>query len=104
MTVPLSPTRCSPALQERRAIAVAIGAPSAFALSCGATGRGHRCWVVIFPRSVMSNEVPVPDDSVSPEEAAAFARLRKSEAKEIDNAILSCATPHWQKVARVVTL
>ncbi len=38
------------------------------------------------------------------EEAAAFARLPKGEVKDIDDAILSCATSHWQKVARMVSL
>jgi len=50
----------------------------------------------------MSREVPIPDDPMSPEEAAAFARLSKEEVKEIDNAILSCAASRWLKVARVV--
>ncbi len=51
----------------------------------------------------MSTEIPIPDDPMSPEEAAAFARLRKEEVKEIDDSILSCATSRWQKVARVVS-
>jgi hypothetical protein len=42
------------------------------------------CW---FPRPVMSREFPLPNDPVSPEEAAAFARLR---------------TTRWRKVAMMV--
>jgi hypothetical protein len=52
----------------------------------------------------MSPEVPIPNDPISPEEAAAFARLGQDEVKDIDEAVLSCATPHWQKVARMVSL
>ena len=52
----------------------------------------------------MHRELPVPNDPMSPEEAAAFALLRKEEVKDIDDAILSCATAHWQKVARMVSL
>jgi len=52
----------------------------------------------------MSREIPIPNDPITPEEASAFARLRKDEVKDIDDAILSCATPHWQKVARMVSL
>jgi hypothetical protein len=52
----------------------------------------------------MSREVPVPNEPIGPEEAAAFGRLREDEVAGIDDAILSCATPHWQKVARVVML
>ena len=52
----------------------------------------------------MSREVPIPNDPISPEEAAAFARLREAEVKDIDEAILSCAASHWQKVARMVSL
>ena len=52
----------------------------------------------------MSREVPVPNEPIGPEEAAAFARLHKDEVTDIDDAILSCATPHWQKVARMVML
>ena len=52
----------------------------------------------------MSREVPVPNEPVGQEEAAAFARLSKDEVTGIDDAILSCAAPHWQKVARIVML
>ena len=52
----------------------------------------------------MNREIPVPDDPVSPEEAAAFARLRTGQVKDIDDAILSCADPHWQKLAMMVSL
>jgi hypothetical protein len=52
----------------------------------------------------MSREIPVPNDPVSPEERQAFARLRTGEVKDIDDAILSCATPYWQKVAMMVSL
>jgi len=52
----------------------------------------------------MSREVPIPNDPISPGEEAAFFRLRNDEVKEIDDAILACATPHWQKVARMVSL
>jgi hypothetical protein len=52
----------------------------------------------------MSREIPIPNSPLSPEEASAFAQLSKKEIAEIDDAILSCATPHWQKVARMVSL
>ena len=52
----------------------------------------------------MASEVPIPNPPLSPEEASAFAQLGKEEAGRIDDAILSCATPHWQKVARMVIL
>jgi len=50
----------------------------------------------------MSREVPIPNPPVSPEEVAAFARLSAEEVAGIDDAILCCATPHWQKVAMMV--
>ena len=52
----------------------------------------------------MIPEIPIPNDPVSPEEAAAFARLHASEVEAIDEAILSCATLHWRKVAMMVSL
>ena len=52
----------------------------------------------------MSREVPIPNDPISPEEAAAFARLREEEVRDIDDAILSCAARRWQKVAMMISL
>ena len=69
-----------------------------------ASGAESLLRTVSFCHSYMSREVPIPNDPISSEEAAAFARLREAEVKDIDDAILSCATSHWQKVARMVSL
>lgn len=59
---------------------------------------------VSLSKHTMSREVPIPNPPLSPEEAAAFARLSQEEVAGIDDAILSRATPHWQKVAKMVCL
>jgi len=50
----------------------------------------------------MHKEVPIPTPPLSAEELAAFERLTPEEVAAIDDAILSCALPHWRKVAMVV--
>ena len=52
----------------------------------------------------MTREVPIPNPPLSAEEASAVSRLSSEQLIAIDNAILSCSAPHWQKVARMVTL
>jgi hypothetical protein len=50
----------------------------------------------------MSREVPIPNPPLSSEEAAAFAKVSQEDVAGIDDVILASATPHWQKVARMV--
>ena len=50
----------------------------------------------------MADEVPEPNPPLSAEERSAAARLTSSDITFIHSAILSCALPRWQKVARVV--
>jgi len=57
-----------------------------------------------IPRRNSSGEIPIPNSRLSPEEASAFAQLTNNQIASIDDAILSCASPHWQKVARMVSL
>jgi hypothetical protein len=57
-----------------------------------------------IPRRISRGEIPIPNSRLSPDEASAFARLTTNQIASIDDAILSCAAPHWQKVARVVIL
>src|SRR5258708_2748241 len=57
-----------------------------------------------IPRRTSSGEIPIPNSRLSPEQASAFAQLSKKQIANIDDAILSCAAPHWQKVARMVSL
>lgn len=44
----------------------------------------------------------MPTPPLGAEEKAAFDRLTTEEVAEIDQAILSCATFHWHKVAMIV--
>ena len=50
----------------------------------------------------MPDEVPIPNEPLSDEELTSFAKLNRQEADEIDEAVLSCALPRWQKVAVIV--
>lgn len=52
----------------------------------------------------MGDEIPEATPPLSPEEELALARLSRRDVEVIDAAILSCALPHWQKVAKVVFL
>ena len=49
----------------------------------------------------MSDEIPIPNPPLSPEEVSSFARLSQKEVQMIDDAILSCALPRWRKLAAV---
>ena len=49
----------------------------------------------------MTDEVPEPNPPLSAEEESAVARLTPGDITFIDTAILSCASPRWQKVAMV---
>ena len=57
-----------------------------------------------IPRRNSRGEIPIPDPRLSPEEASAFAQLTNKQIARIDDTILSCAAPYWQKVARMVSL
>jgi hypothetical protein len=50
----------------------------------------------------MTDEVPIPNEPLSPEELESLARLSGQEIQAIDDAILSCAFPRWRKVAAIV--
>jgi len=50
----------------------------------------------------MSEEVPIPTPPLSAEEVATFEKLGSEELSAIDDGILSCARPHWRKVAMIV--
>ena len=50
----------------------------------------------------MGDEVPIPTGPLSDEEKACFAKLTQKEVAELDDAVLSCASPRWRKVAAIV--
>ena len=50
----------------------------------------------------MNAEVPIPNDPLTSEELSFLAKLTGKDLATIDNAILACAQPRWQKVARMV--
>ena len=50
----------------------------------------------------MSDEVPIPNRPLSPEEVSCFGRLSQEDIAIIDDAVLSCALPRWRKVAMIV--
>jgi hypothetical protein len=50
----------------------------------------------------MTDEVPAPNPPLSAAEQSAAARLTSSDIAFIDSAVLSCALPRWQKLARIV--
>jgi hypothetical protein len=50
----------------------------------------------------MTREVPIPNPPLSRKEKADFAKLSPEAKAEMDNEILACLLPRWQKVARVV--
>jgi hypothetical protein len=50
----------------------------------------------------MSDEVPVPNPPLSPEELSFAAKLTERDIAVIDNAILSCSEKRFQKIAMVV--
>jgi Protein of unknown function len=52
----------------------------------------------------MSREVPVPNPPLSRKEASAFAKLSQQDKAAIDDGILSCVRPRWQKVTMVVSV
>ncbi len=51
----------------------------------------------------MSDEIPIPNAPLTPEELSFVAKLTDSDLGVIDNTILSCAKPRRQKVAIGVT-
>ena len=51
----------------------------------------------------MPGEVPIPNPPLSRKEAAAFAKLSEGDKAAIDQGILQCVVPRWQKVAMVVS-
>jgi len=50
----------------------------------------------------MSEEIPIPDPPLTPEEQARVAQLSEGELQSIDDALLANATRRWRKVAMVV--
>jgi hypothetical protein len=50
----------------------------------------------------MSHEIPEPNPPLSPEEESVLTNLASADLEFIDATVLSCARPHWQKVAMVV--
>lgn len=52
----------------------------------------------------MADEVPIPNESPTPGELAAFSRLSLGEVEAFDDAILSCVLIRWQKVAMIASL
>ena len=52
----------------------------------------------------MSREIPIPNPLLTRKEASAFAKLSREDKAAIDDGILSCALPRWQKVAMMVGL
>jgi hypothetical protein len=50
----------------------------------------------------MTREVPIPNPPLSRKEASAFTKLSQEDKAAIDQGILECVLPRWQKVAMVV--
>ena len=51
----------------------------------------------------MSEDIPQPDPSLTPEEELKVARLSIEDIKIIDKALLSQACDRWRKVAAIVS-
>lgn len=50
----------------------------------------------------MTNEIPIPDPPLTEEQQARVEQLSEAEIQLIDQALLSNASLHWRKVARIV--
>jgi hypothetical protein len=61
------------------------------------------CLLFVGLTLLMSEEIPMENPPLSPEEQSFLAKLNEADRQVIDATILANCSEHWHKVARVVT-